>query len=396
MLAKRREERPSLVAVRQALLASLAPPTERARPDVVLQPPPRVEALVAPGAPPAAGAAAGAARSRPARASAAPAVALFAGLGLAALAVFVLLPRWVASRPRPAVVAASAPAPPTVAPAPASPPETREPDPPTDATAEPRLTPAPPAREDRRAAPEPPPPAADPAEDRWSAAISEGLAALDRGEFASAKAAFASAEAARPGTPSVADGLARAEEGLKTQALASHRAAALVAEAREDWRTAVGEYDAALRIDPQVAFAVSGRERSGARAELDARLQGYLQRPDRLSAEAVAREAEEALDRAREASPAGQRLAQQIASLEVRLKEAHTPVDVRLESDGLTEVSVLRVGSLGTFREKSIPLKPGSYVVVGKRPGYRDARRTLVVAPGKSPEPLRVRCDEVL
>jgi hypothetical protein len=57
---------------------------------------------------------------------------------------------------------------------------------------------------------------------------------------------------------------------------------------------------------------------------------------------------------------------------------------------------VLRVGSLGRFREKALELRPGSYVVVGTRRGYRDVRRTLVVPPGRSPDPLTIHCDEAL
>jgi hypothetical protein len=71
-------------------------------------------------------------------------------------------------------------------------------------------------------------------------------------------------------------------------------------------------------------------------------------------------------------------------------------VDVHLLSDGLTEVVVLRVGALGAFREKSLALRPGSYVVVGKRRGYRDVRKTLLVSPAQSLPPLVVRCDEAL
>ena len=56
-------------------------------------------------------------------------------------------------------------------------------------------------------------------------------------------------------------------------------------------------------------------------------------------------------------------------------------MEVRLQSDGLTDVTVLRVGALGAFREKTLTLRPGSYVVMGKRSGYRDARKTLVVDP---------------
>jgi hypothetical protein len=82
--------------------------------------------------------------------------------------------------------------------------------------------------------------------------------------------------------------------------------------------------------------------------------------------------------------------------LRAHLGTAATEVAVRLLSDERTEVSVLRVGALGRFREKALTLRPGSYVVVGTRPGYRDSRHTLVVPPGRSPQPLTVRCEEVL
>jgi tetratricopeptide (TPR) repeat protein len=226
--------------------------------------------------------------------------------------------------------------------------------------------------------------------------MSEGLAALERGTLAEAEAAFARAEAARPGTRVVADAVKRVEEARKTDGLSRHRARAQAAEAGEDWRGAVVEYDAALKLDPQVAFALEGRARCVPRAELDEMLASYLQRPERLSAEAVAREAEAALDRAREAEPAGPRLQQQRAALERLLRDARTPVEVSLLSDGLTEVVILRVGTLGTFRDKKLSLRPGSYVVLGRRRGYRDARKTLVVSPARTPPPLDVRCDEAL
>lgn len=320
------------------------------------------------------------------------AVALLAVLAVAVVAVFVFLPRWMAGRPRPVAVDAW-PAEPAQAAPPESPKEARE-------------TPAP-AHEDEPTTPaaRPPaipratearPPAEEPGAPEWTRAMSDGLAALDRGQFADAQAALARAEAARPGTRVVADAIKRTEEGLKGEALSRHRAAGEAAEAREDWRGALAEYDAALKLEPQIAFAQQGRARSLPRAVLDETLAGYLQRPERLSAEAVAREAEGVLDRAREAAPAGPRLQQQTATLERLVQEARTPVDVRLVSDGLTEVSVLRVGPLGTFREKKVALRPGSYVVLGKRQGYRDSRQTLVVSPSRIPPPLEVRCREAL
>jgi len=186
------------------------------------------------------------------------------------------------------------------------------------------------------------------------------------------------------------------DEARNAEGLAASRARAEAAEAREDWKGAAAEYEAALKLDPRVAFALAGRARSVPRAELDEKLESYLRRPERLSADAVGREAERVLAQVEAVEPAGPRLQQQRAALERLLRDARAPVEVPLRSDGATEVVVLRVGTLGTFREKAIPLRPGSYVVLGRRRGYRDTRKTLVVAPGQRPAPLDVRCEETL
>ena len=49
-----------------------------------------------------------------------------------------------------------------------------------------------------------------------------------------------------------------------------------------------------------------------------------------------------------------------------------TPIPVTLVSDGMTDVTVFRVGGLGSFAEHRLELLPGDYVVAGTREGYRD------------------------
>jgi hypothetical protein len=340
--------------------------------------------------------------------SSAAVVALIGLLGIAAV-VFLVLPRWsappvvtTAQQPSPPARVSSA-APPSLA-APAPPVTSGAiPDPDTTPLALPdpepaiegrvRVVDSRPREETLRepASPDPPSPPSG-----FDAAVSEGLAALDRGAPAEARAAFTRAEALRPGTAVVKDGLARSEAGLRAEALEGHRKRAQAAEAAEDWRTALREYEGALRIEPAVRFAVEGALRASQRADASDRLDAYIRRPDRLSTDEVAREAEIALDRASEIPSPGPRLRRQIGELRAHLAAAGAAVIVRLLSDERTDVSVLRVGPVGRFREKTLELRPGSYVVVGTRRGYRDTRRTLVVPPGRSPEPLTVRCDEVL
>jgi hypothetical protein len=71
-------------------------------------------------------------------------------------------------------------------------------------------------------------------------------------------------------------------------------------------------------------------------------------------------------------------------------------VAVVVESDGLTEIVLSRVGRLGTLTRRTVELKPGTYTIVGSRRGYRDVRRQLTVPPGGPAPVVRVRCEEAI
>jgi hypothetical protein len=183
----------------------------------------------------------------------------------------------------------------------------------------------------------------------------------------------------------------------EARTLAAHRDAGQALEAREQWRGAVQQYEAALAIDPHVSFAVEGRERAEKRAALDEAMDAHIARPDRLGAPAVGREAEALLERASAVEPSGPGLQSKIAALEKALAAARQPVAVVIESDGLTELTLSRVGRLGPLTRRKLELLPGTYTVIGSRRGYRDVRRQFSVAPGApAPPVIALRCDEAL
>jgi len=76
------------------------------------------------------------------------------------------------------------------------------------------------------------------------------------------------------------------------------------------------------------------------------------------------------------------------------LRIATIPVQVEFRSDNLTEVVIYKVGSLGAFQSRTIDLKPGRYVAVGSRAGYRDVRREFKVLPQGMEQPIRMSCEE--
>lgn len=231
-------------------------------------------------------------------------------------------------------------------------------------------------------------------DDAFAAEISTGLEALARSDFQGARQAFRRAGELRPESRQVAEGLIQTEEGEKLAAITMHRDRAAGMEQAERWRAAEREYDSILRLDPLIRVAAEGVERTRARADLSEALAYHLAHPDRLAADEVFEEASRLYDRAAAIAPAGPQLRGQVEALDALLGRMRDAVPVVLESDGRTEVTIYRVGRLGSFSRHEVELRPGTYTVVGTRRGYRDVRHQLVIVPGKTPDILVVRCEE--
>lgn len=237
---------------------------------------------------------------------------------------------------------------------------------------------------------------ADARETTFRRVLGEALAALDHGQYELADKRLAQARTLRPGDPGVQQASARLAEARRAQALAGLQRQAAAQVAAEDWRGAVDSYRKALQIDPSIAFAADGLASAEPRAALAQRLQDLVDRPERLASPGVAAEAERTLADARAVRSPGPRLNAQQLALERALAAAATPVSVQLRSDGKTEVTVYRIGTLGRFQTHALELKAGRYVAVGTRVGYRDVRQEFEVAAGAQNLTVDVRCEEPL
>ena len=67
---------------------------------------------------------------------------------------------------------------------------------------------------------------------------------------------------------------------------------------------------------------------------------------------------------------------------------------MELVSDNQTSVTIYKVGVLGNFANTAVELRPGTYVAVGSRPGFRDVRHEFRVAPEIDMQPVVIRCEE--
>ena len=167
---------------------------------------------------------------------------------------------------------------------------------------------------------------------------------------------------------------------------------ASAARQREDWQAADTAYLKALAISPYLKAAHQGREQVALYVEAHRRLDA-LKLPDGLYDKVIRARAKEWIAYIREKKLNDRKIAKALTDLVATLKLAQAPVSLVLTSDNQSDIEIYGVGKLGRLERQTMQLVPGDYIVVASRPGYRDARATLKVRPGK-PTTLDIRCTE--
>lgn len=225
-------------------------------------------------------------------------------------------------------------------------------------------------------------------------AMSSALNALDTGHLSDAGRALEQAARIKPDDRAVHDTRQRLTLTRQQRRLEALRRDALVIVRKEQWQSAVMLYEKAVSVDASAGFAREGLNQARDRVRLHNQIDHYLSDPTRLySAEPLAN-AEKLLSMTAAVPSNEPRLAGKMATLQKLVAQARVPVAVQLLSDGQTSVSIYHVGHLGKFQDFQLQLQPGTYTVVGSRPGYRDVRKIIRVQPGISLTPVVIRCEE--
>ena len=224
--------------------------------------------------------------------------------------------------------------------------------------------------------------------------MTEGLDALGVDDFASARAAFNAAAVLDPTSRQPADGLLQVDQGIRLANIRRLEQEARSLDEDEQWETSVAVYKEILGIDADLQFAKEGLQYANSRAALHNRLQALIDDPDTLSDQVSVQNATRMLLEVARVSPMGPRLEEQKIELSRLLKRAATPLKVQLISDNATNVAIFKVGKFGSFSMQELELRPGVYVAVGNRPGYRDVRLEFRVAPEIEMKPIVIQCEE--
>jgi len=232
------------------------------------------------------------------------------------------------------------------------------------------------------------------AENDYESSLSLALVSLAKGKLGAARTHFERARSIRPDSAEVADGLRQLQQIESSRAIASLRQRAEAAEAAEAWSEAASLYQTIVETQDHLPFAEEGLQRNRELARITGSIAELLDDPTRLFRPETLEKAGDLVKLGRRSAEGRPALSEQVRNLEIAVQLASTPIPVAFESDMITEVVIRGVGTLGNFARRDVPLKPGRYVVVGRRNGYRDTRSEILVIPGKQPPVVDIRCTE--
>lgn len=224
--------------------------------------------------------------------------------------------------------------------------------------------------------------------------MSAGYQALGRGNYSVAIAAYQAAIKLDTQATEAQEALKQAQNEQNLFAINGHLERAEQLRAQEEWQQALKEYNQALEIDANLVVVLQSREETAARARLDAALQDATTRPQRLTSDVIWQAAQVLYRKATAIDNPGPRLERQITTLQQQLQDAITPVVVTFSSDNLSQVTLHKVAQLGSFATRELELKPGNYVIVASREGYRDVRKEFTVAPRNQSLHMAIQCEE--
>lgn len=231
-------------------------------------------------------------------------------------------------------------------------------------------------------------------ENEFARIMSAGYALLEAGEPDQAIGEFQQAAAMGINENQALAAIAQTENEVANAEIARLQSIITGAENGEQWQDAVTEYDNVLAIDPNLLFAINGRDYADKRARLNNLIVQALDNPERFADDEVFQQTRDVYFTGRAIEGAGSILVDQLDKLQGLLENSQIPLDILFESDNFTEVTLLRITSLGVFEQTSLSLKPGKYVAVGRRAGYREVRNEFTVGFGLTPGKVVVRCEE--
>jgi tetratricopeptide (TPR) repeat protein len=232
------------------------------------------------------------------------------------------------------------------------------------------------------------------ANNQFNAHMTAGYAALEQQRYGTASNEFKHALKIQPASTSAKTALQQTKHQAITLEISNTLQQATDNEKNEQWQKAIELYDYALKLENNLTQAQIGKQRAQRQLLTRQKLDQILSQPERLSNKNIHAEATAYYTNTIKLDNQGPILTKQLNELKTLLEVSATPVTIRLESDNATNVTIYKVGKMGLFKSTELSLRPGKYVAVGKRDGYRDIRVEFLVSQNTMETVIRIAANE--
>ena len=232
------------------------------------------------------------------------------------------------------------------------------------------------------------------ADQAFAEKMSIGFQHLSQGKQASAIKAFKQAVTIKPLSTDAKEALLQARTKQTLGRINQGMAGAARYERQEKWLQAISAYEAVLKVDAKLLKAQQKKVYAEKRLKLDKAMARVIADPLSLAKQSTFANAKKIHAVAEKIDQPGPRLAQQRSKLAMHITNSQKTHDVFIRSDNLTDIMVQRVSRLGRVTTHTLSLRPGRYIAVGSRSGYRDVRKMFTVALKGGQLELDIRCLE--
>ena len=232
------------------------------------------------------------------------------------------------------------------------------------------------------------------AEKDFIAHINAGLKAVDQNRLADARVALRNARAIFSTRREVQILAGKVSRLASTQSLSHAITRADRAARQDDWAFALMTYQQALKHHPDNGELIKKTGLARRIVSLSQSISDYVDRHYRLSSLNVAAAAEKTLRDAKELTGKSNMLASKSAELASLLARYNQPADLVIKSDNQTNITIRGVGKVGLVEQKQISLRPGKYILEGKRQGYKSKLIEIEIGLEQQRLDIVIICDE--
>lgn len=230
-------------------------------------------------------------------------------------------------------------------------------------------------------------------ETKFAAATSAAEVALKAKDWKKAIAEFEAALKVYPQKTDVQAKLKAAKESAHKEAVQTSLAKAFAFENEYKWPEAREAYHETLLLEPEQVEAKEGYTRAGTVLRALLQYEKLIESSEQLANKAEFQAAIRAFNNAMAVKPSYLVNSDRVQQLHQLLMSQNQPVEVTFRSDGETWVAITNFRPPAKFKVEQMRILPGDYEVIGRRKGYKDVHMLLQVRNGTPPPVVTISCE---